>query len=134
MAGKLSISFYGGARVVTGSCFLVECEGTKILVDFGLIQGGRFCESDNLKPFPFDPAGIDAVFVTHAHTDHIGRIPKLVKNGFRGHIYSTAPTKELAALMLEDGLSLLERDAASCGEPAPYGARDLNQTLGQWGG
>ena len=132
MAGKLSISFYGGARVVTGSCFLVECEGTKILVDCGLIQGGRFCESDNLKPFPFDPAGIDAVFVTHAHTDHIGRIPKLVKNGFRGHIYSTAPTKELAALMLEDSLPLLERDAASCGEPAPYGARDLIQTLGQW--
>ena len=134
MAGKLSISFYGGAGQVTGACFLVETETAKILIDCGLIQGRRFCESDNLKPFPFDAAEIDAVFVTHAHTDHIGRIPKLVKAGFRGPIYSTNPTKELSRLMLEDGLPLLSRDAGSCGEEPPYAAADLDKAIGQWWG
>ena len=134
MADKLAITFYGGAQQVTGSCYLVEAVGKKILVDCGLIQGRRFCESDNLKPFPFDAAAIDAVFVTHAHTDHIGRIPKLVRAGFRGPIYSTIPTKELAELMLEDGLGLLKKDAESCGEEPPYGAEDLEKTIAQWRG
>ena len=119
---------------MTGACFLVETETAKILIDCGLIQGRRFCESDNLKPFPFDAAEIDAVFVTHAHTDHIGRIPKLVKAGFRGPIYSTNPTKELSRLMLEDGLPLLSRDAGSCGEEPPYAAADLDKAIGQWWG
>ena len=159
MAENLAITFYGGAQQVTGACYLLEVNSLelveghtsigspstdtrgnppkssqKILVDCGLVQGRRFCESDNLKPFPFDAASIDAVFITHAHTDHIGRVPKLVKAGFSGPIYSTLPTKELSALMLDDGLGLLQKDAESCGEEPPYGAEDVEKALTQWRG
>lgn len=119
-----SITFVGGARSVTGSNFLMEFpEGgrtVRILIDCGLLQGARFCEPYNREPFPYDPATIDAVFVTHAHADHIGLLPKLVKEGYEGPIYTTAATAELIPIMLEDSVTLISREAKHCGDEAPY--------------
>lgn len=123
-----SITFVGGARSVTGSNFLLEAQDgdrtVRIIVDCGLTQGGRFCEPKNREPFPYDPATIDAVFVTHAHADHIGLLPKLVKEGYRGPIYATAPTMDLIPIMLEDSASLIVREASACGDEAPYTPAD----------
>src|SRR3989344_80048 len=107
----MTLSFYGGVEEVTGACYLLEGNpsagsgrAAKILVDCGLFQCPLFCSERNNNPFPFDVRLIDALFITHAHIDHIGRIPKLIREGFRGKIYSTAPTKDFAAIMLEDSL------------------------------
>ena len=81
-----TITFHGGARSVTGANYLIETDNSKVLIDCGLIQGTRHAEKQNYKKFPYDPASIDAVLVTHAHIDHTGRLPKLVKDGFFGKI------------------------------------------------
>ncbi|MBI2609684.1 MBL fold metallo-hydrolase [Candidatus Giovannonibacteria bacterium] len=128
----LKISFFGGAQEVTGSCFLFENESqdgkTKILVDCGLFQTPKFSDPRSKDPFPFNPAEINALFVTHAHIDHTGRIPKLVKDGFRGKIYSTAPTRELSELMLIDSLGVLEKETGQ----AFYGEEDIADAFGLW--
>jgi metallo-beta-lactamase family protein len=123
------ITFYGGAQEVTGSCFLLETAKTRVLIDCGLFQCPKLCASRNYEDFPFDPKTLDALFVTHAHVDHVGRIPKLVKEGFRGKIYSTPPTKELGLLMLEDSMGLLEREAH--GEPL-YVMEDIERAASVW--
>ncbi len=123
----MKLSFYGGAREVTGACYLLETSLTKILVDCGLFQGCDECADLNFEPFRFDPASLDLVFITHAHLDHIGRLPKLIQGGFSGKIYSTAPTRELAFLLLEDALSLAERQKQKL-----YTREDLEKTFGQW--
>src|SRR3989338_1636622 len=104
------ISFFGGAEEVTGACYLIETSSAKILVDCGLFQCPGVCEKKNFDPFPFNPADMNAVFITHAHTDHTGRLPKLIRDGFRGSIYSTPATRELARLMLDDSLGLMQRE------------------------
>lgn len=124
----MRISFHGGAREVTGACYLLESEKTKILIDCGIFQGSRECEDLNFEPFRFVPAEIAAVFVTHAHLDHIGRLPRLVREGFGGPIYSTAPTRDLAEIILEDALHLAERNNGQM----LYGAADLASTLKIW--
>ena len=86
---SLKISFFGGVETPTGSNFLIEDSSTKLLVDCGLFQGCRMCEDKNRENFPFEPRSINYLFVTHAHLDHIGRIPKLVRDGFKGKIIST---------------------------------------------
>jgi metallo-beta-lactamase family protein len=106
----MRISFHGADRVVTGSCHLVEAAGRKILVDCGSYQGGRALEAENAGDFGFDPSAIDILVLTHAHLDHCGRIPLLVKRGFKGEIVSTAPTRELARLVLLDAAHLQEED------------------------
>ncbi|MGI5882976.1 MAG: MBL fold metallo-hydrolase RNA specificity domain-containing protein [Dethiobacteria bacterium] len=107
----LTLKFCGGAKTVTGSCFLLQTESIKILVDCGMFQGGRELRERNYGDFPFDPAEISALFLTHAHIDHSGLIPKLVKNGFRGNIYATCATADLCRIMLPDSGHIQEMEA-----------------------
>ena len=104
----LKLTFFGAARAVTGSCHCVECGGKKILVDCGLQQGRD--ERDN-RQLDFSAGYIDAVVVTHAHIDHSGRIPLLVKQGFQGNIYCTRLTGQLLSIMLRDSAHIQESDA-----------------------
>ena len=106
----MNITFHGAAKKVTGSMHLIEVGGKKLLLECGIHQGRRE-ESDKLnKYFPFDPAGIDAMILSHAHLDHSGNIPTLVKNGFKGDIYMTAATRDLLGLMLRDSAHIQESD------------------------
>ncbi len=107
----MRLSFHGADRNVTGSCHLVECAGKRVLVDCGLYQGSRELAEDNAEPFGFEPAEIDVVILTHAHLDHCGRLPLLVKRGFTGEIVATRATRELARLVLLDSARLNEEDA-----------------------
>ncbi|MBR7799626.1 MBL fold metallo-hydrolase RNA specificity domain-containing protein [Undibacterium fentianense] len=107
----MQISFHGANRDVTGSCHLIECAGKKILIDCGLFQGGKELADENREPFGFDPASIDMMLLTHAHLDHCGRLPLLVKYGFKGEIITTAATKDLARLVLLDSAHLQEAEA-----------------------
>jgi len=107
----MKISFHGADRDVTGSCHLVECAGRRILVDCGMYQGGRDLSEDNSEPFGFDPAAIDLVLLTHAHLDHCGRLPLLVKRGFHGEVVTTAASRELIRLVLLDSAHLHEEEA-----------------------
>jgi metallo-beta-lactamase family protein len=107
----MKISFHGADRGVTGSCHLVECAGKRVLIDCGLYQGGRELDEENREPFGFDPAGIDLLLLTHAHLDHCGRIPLLVRRGFRGEIIATAASQELARLVMLDAAHLHEEEA-----------------------
>jgi metallo-beta-lactamase family protein len=102
---------HGAAKQVTGSCHLITCNSRRILIDCGLFQGSRATERANAEPFGFDPASIDALLLTHAHLDHCGRIPLLVKRGFRGRIHCTAATRELARVVMLDAASLQEEEA-----------------------
>lgn len=107
----MRLSFHGADRGVTGSCHMVHCAGRRILIDCGLFQGARELHEENAEPFGFDPAEIDYLLLTHAHLDHCGRIPLLVKRGFRGEIISTAATRELARLVMLDAAHLHEEEA-----------------------
>lgn len=122
---KISLSFYGGAREVTGSCYLLEFEGHKILIDCGMFQGARFAEERNCQNLPFDAAEVEAVFVTHSHMDHIGRLPVLYRRGFRGKIYATAPTRDLAEVMLEDGQIIVQKEAERHHDDPCYRKEDV---------
>lgn len=107
----MKLSFHGAARTVTGSCHLLEACGKRILIDCGLLQGNRELDAHNAEPFGFDAAAVDIVLLTHAHLDHCGRLPLLVKRGFRGEIVTTAATRELTRLVLLDAAHLQEEDA-----------------------
>lgn len=107
----MKLSFHGADRTVTGSCHLVECAGRRILIDCGMMQGSRELDEDNADPFGFDPTEIDYVLLTHAHLDHCGRLPLLVKRGFRGEVIATAPTRELTRLVLLDAAHLQDEEA-----------------------
>jgi metallo-beta-lactamase family protein len=104
------VTFCGGTGSVTGANFLLEIDGKKILIDCGLTQGSKMADDVNWEPFSYDPKEIDILFVTHAHVDHLGRIPKLIDEGFRGKIYSTDPTRGLAQPMLEDTAGILGKN------------------------
>ncbi len=107
----MKISFHGAAREVTGSCHLVECDGRRILLDCGMIQGGTERYARNRAPFPFDPATLDAVVLSHAHIDHSGRLPLLFKAGYRGPILATGATVDLSEILLADCARINEEDA-----------------------
>ncbi|MEK7219335.1 MAG: MBL fold metallo-hydrolase [Patescibacteria group bacterium] len=110
MEKKVKITFCGGTGSVTGANFLVEIEDKKFLVDCGLTQGIKLADDINWDPFPYNSKEIDILFITHAHVDHLGRVPKLIHEGFHGKIYSTNPTKGLALPMLEDTAGILAQN------------------------
>jgi len=107
----MKVTPLGAAGTVTGSRFLVEGGGVRILVDCGLFQGLKALRLRNWRPFPIDPAGVDALILTHAHLDHSGFLPALVRDGFRGRIHLTPPTADLLPILLEDAGRLQEEDA-----------------------
>jgi metallo-beta-lactamase family protein len=107
----MQVHFHGAAGEVTGSMHRVEAAGKRVLLDCGLIQGSREAEARNAEAFPFDPATLDALVLSHAHIDHIGRVPLLVKRGFRGPIFTQQASAELLPIMLMDTASLSESEA-----------------------
>ena len=139
---KATLGFYGGVDAVTGSNFLFDLpaeagakagvRGKRILIDCGLFQGEHFADERNREDFLYDPSSIDILLVTHAHIDHIGRIPKLVRSGFRGVIYSTPPTKALAEIMLLDTVRILAHEATATGTMPLYEEGDVRQTMELW--
>lgn len=106
----MKLTFNGAARIVTGSCYLLEAAGEKILIDCGMFQGTKDITRLNYEPFRFNPRDVSYLLLTHAHIDHSGLIPKLVKAGFRGRIIATPPTIDLARIMLQDSAQVNEDD------------------------
>jgi metallo-beta-lactamase family protein len=130
----MKLSFHGAAGDVTGANFMAEVDSGIFLVDCGLHQGGKFATERNRDPFPYNPADVDVLLVTHAHQDHIGRIPKLVKDGFNGVIYSTTPTMELAEIMLLDTLGIMTEQAREDGILPMYDKKDVQKAMSLWKG
>ena len=137
----MRITFHGAAGCVTGSRFLVQSGATRLLIDCGLFQGYKVLRERNWSLSPFDPRGLDAVLLTHAHVDHSGYLPALVRDGFRGPIHATAATCDLAAILLPDSGRIHEEDARyanargfSKHEPAEplYTERDARACLGSF--
>ncbi|MFA6526214.1 MAG: MBL fold metallo-hydrolase [Candidatus Buchananbacteria bacterium] len=130
----MKISFHGAAGEVTGSCILVETAKTKFIVDCGMFQGSRFAREENFEPWAFDPKEIDFVLLTHAHVDHCGRLPKLSKDGFKGKIYSTPATKDLAEIILLDSAKVMKEEVLRHGGPILYKEGDVFTVMQQfWG-
>ena len=128
----MKLTFYGGTGMVTGANFLAEDNDFKFLVDCGLIQGTKIADTLNRESFPYDPSSVSVLLVTHAHIDHIGRIPKLVKDGFNGMIISTPETKDIAELLLDDALSILEDEARYEGVLPIYDREDVIKAMSLW--
>lgn len=118
---------------MTGANFLFTTSGGKnILVDCGLIQGDKVATEDNRKPWLYDVNSVDALFVTHAHLDHVGRIPKLTKDGYKGPIYSTPQTKALAELILNDAVTILADEAKQNGTSPLFDVGDVSNSFLNW--
>jgi len=122
---------------VTGANYLLEGEKggkkTSLIIDCGFFQGSRISEEKNKEPFPFNISSVDAVLITHAHIDHIGRIPKLVKDDYKGKIFSTIPTKEFSEIMLEDSLGILMKENKRNGkQDLIYDENDIRKAMSQW--
>ncbi len=129
---KISLTFYGGVGATTGANFLLDW-GPKILVDCGLLQGKKDADVKNAENFAYDPSGVDALLVTHAHMDHIGRIPKLVKDGFAGKIYSTPETRRLAEPLLRDAYKIMiGKEEKSGVSRILYEEAHIDKALNMW--
>ena len=127
-----SITFHGGAEEVTGANFLFDTGNLKILIDCGLTQGMHERRMKNYEKFKYNPKEVDILFVTHAHADHLGLVPKLVKEGFEGVIYSTPATRDLAGIMFDDALKLLTMEAKKEGRTPIYDKNDVTKALAMW--
>jgi len=127
----IKIHFCGGAEFVTGANYLIDTGTIKFIVECGMIQGSREADDMNYEPFPYNPAEVSFMIATHTHIDHIGRIPKLVKDGFSGEIYSTYPTKDFANISMQDTVSIMEHDYDK--KPL-YGRDDVTKSISQWRG
>ncbi len=133
----MKLTFYGGTGNVTGANFYVEHtnekgESVRFIIDCGMLQGVQTADSFNKDAFPYDVTKLDYLLVTHAHLDHVGRIPKLVKDGFKGKIISTAPTKDLANLILDDTLQIIQSKARRDGVLALFEKADLEKAFTLW--
>ncbi len=126
----LRVTFHGGAGTVTGSNFLIESdEGGKVLVDCGIEQGRDFSVDAVYGKFPYDPSKIDALVITHAHLDHVGRAPKLLRDGFKGKVYMTGATRDLSTLILNDSVGILAEEAHFKHLPVLYEKKDVDAFL-----
>ncbi len=114
---------------MTGANYLLEIGDTKILVDCGMFQGSKYSEDLNYEKFPYDPSEIDFVFITHSHTDHAGRLPKLYKEGFKGKIIATRATLDLIGKAMPDNLNLIKQEAEETGREPLFSIDDLNGAL-----
>lgn len=129
---EYSLTGCGGIGNATGANFLIKTPEFSFLVDCGLVQGSQFAVAENHEQFIYNPADIKFLLITHAHMDHIGRIPKLVKDGFRGTIYSTIETRELASVMLDDAVNLITREAKETGKEPLYEKAHIGEALMMW--
>lgn len=132
----MKISFHGAAREVTGSCHRLELIDSEkkshaILFDCGMFQGEHLCGNKNQDAFGFEAGAIEAVFVSHPHADHTGRLPKLVREGFNGPIYMVEPCVGLAKLVLEDAHHIMKEEADTCGSSVLYELEDLTRAFEQ---
>jgi metallo-beta-lactamase family protein len=140
----MRVQYLGATRTTTGSMYLVEVNGSRLLLECGLFQGHRDESMERNRNFPFDPATVDAVILSHAHIDHCGNLPNLCRRGFRGNIYSTFATRDLAAVMLADSAAIQRSDAefvskrrAKEGKPPVeplYSPEDAEQAVRQFVG
>lgn len=135
---EIKVTFYGGVGWVTGANFLLENvvpegqKSTKILIDCGMFQGGEDAGTMNREPFHYNPADIDYLIITHSHADHIGRVPKLVRDGFKGKIYSSEASYDLAEVMLADSLKIVAYEAKKKEIDPLYEKQDVEQALKLW--
>ena len=125
------LKFWGGAGSTTGANIMFEYDNKKILIDCGLFQGAKYAEEKNFESFKYNPTSIDFLLITHAHMDHIGRVPKLVRDGFKGKIISTQETVELARPMLEDALKVIQ---AKHPNKVLFNEKDIEKTFSLWEG
>lgn len=130
----MNIKFCGAAGEVTGSCHLLKTQDLNILVDCGMFQGGEYNEEKNFDAFPFNPADIDIMLLTHAHLDHVGRIPKLVKEGFSGTILTTRGTIPLTRIVLEDAARIMKWNNEKYDNPILFTENDVSTAMGQFQG
>ena len=126
----MQVEFHGAAGEVTGSMHLVRAAGRSVLLDCGMIQGGREAEAHNFDPFPFDTTQLDALVISHAHIDHIGRVPLLVKRGFRGPIFIQQAGAELMPVMLLDSASLAQSEAERANRNLRHGMAKVSRPDG----
>lgn len=129
---KPTLTCWGGVGAVTGANFLFETGTKKVLIDCGLLQGLPSAENINAEKFDYEPTSIDFLFITHAHIDHIGKVPKLVKDGFKGIIYSTGETRAIAELMLADMAKINTSNAHGTGSEPLYGHDHVVKALSLW--
>ncbi len=122
----MTITFFGGAQRVTGANYLLDTGTVKFLIDCGLNQGSKYAEDLNYQPFKYDPKEIKFVFVTHSHIDHIGLLPKLYKNGFRGKVYTTSATRDLMAVALPDNVRQIFEEAKDAGHEPLFSQEDVD--------
>lgn len=133
MENTPNIQFCSGVGTVTGANFIFQSRsGAKILIDCGLVQGDKVAMEVNKEPFLYDLSSISALIVTHAHLDHVGRIPKLVKDGYKGPIYSTPETKALAELILNDAVGILATEAKQDEVEPIYNMEDVQAVFPLW--
>ncbi len=112
----LTLQFHGAARTVTGSCYVIDNGRSRVMFDCGMFQGSKTESSLNYRPFPFVAENITALVLTHAHIDHVGLVPKLVKDGFRGRVHATEPTVDLCSIMLPDSGHIQEAEVDKLNE------------------
>ena len=130
----MKIKFCGGVEEVTGANYFIEKNGIKFLIDCGLIQKENICELENFESFPYDPKEINFVLITHSHLDHIGRLPKLIYDGFNGKIISTLPTKDLAKEILLDANKVINEKCKSIQDDVEkiYNEENIDKVFRKW--